>query len=83
MINISDEQMQMSFLHGIIDRFEGEIAVVRLEDGQELRISHAKLPKEIKEGDGVRIRIMSVEEYGREKENIGKKIISEIIQTDA
>jgi transcription elongation factor len=35
---------------GIIDRFEGEFAVVELENMKMLNIEKNKLPKEVKEG---------------------------------
>ena len=37
-------------MRGIIDRFEGEYAVVELQDGKLINIDKVKLPKGIEEG---------------------------------
>lgn len=39
---------------GIVDRFEGDFAIVELENGFE-RIPRSKLPEGVKEGDSVNI----------------------------
>lgn len=51
----------------IIDRFEGDYAVVELENKEMLDIPRAILPEEAKEGDVINISIEETETENRKK----------------
>lgn len=51
-----------------IDRFEGEFAVIELENQKIISIPKAILPKESKEGDILAITIQQEETIARKKE---------------
>lgn len=53
----------------IIDRLEGDIAVVELEDNSIVDMSNLLLPKGAKEGDVIEIRIDNEETKARKKRN--------------
>jgi hypothetical protein len=58
---------------GVIDRFEGEYAIVVLDDGKTINLHKSKIPLEAKEGDvlqlGEIIYIDVEETKKRKKEN--------------
>lgn len=64
-------------MKGIIDRFEGNFAVVELDNGEIIDIERVKIPKEAKEGDvidiGEEIKV-DVEETKRVKDDIEKMV---------
>lgn len=55
----------------IIDRFEGEYAVIELDDMSTMNMNKKLLPKESKEGDVIEISI-DKDETAKRKEKIGK-----------
>lgn len=54
-------------MKAIIDRFEGEYAIVELENKKMINMSKELLPKEAKEGTVLEIRIDFEETKAREK----------------
>lgn len=56
-----------------IDRFEGEFAVVELEDGKIAQISRIAIPTEAKEGDIISIKI-EIDKTKNRKESIKRKM---------
>ncbi|WP_102399284.1 DUF3006 domain-containing protein [Haloimpatiens massiliensis] len=64
-------------MKGIIDRFEGNFAVVELDNEKMIDIERAKIPKEAKEGDviniGEEIKV-DVDETKRRKDEIEKMV---------
>lgn len=59
----------------ILDRIEGEIAVVELDTEEMLDIPLQLLPKEVKEGDVLEIKIL-IEETEERKKRIFQKFQS-------
>ena len=62
-------------MKGIIDRFEGQYAVVELSDGKMIDIDRAQLPKEAAEGMVIEISssiTINLDETKRRKEEIEK-----------
>lgn len=59
----------------IIDRFEGEFAIVELENKEMIDISIKLLPSEVKEGDTINITIDTIETENR-RERIQNKFDS-------
>ncbi|WP_242863231.1 DUF3006 domain-containing protein [Caloranaerobacter ferrireducens] len=64
------------FIKGIIDRFEGEYALIELENLKVINILKDNLPQNAKEGDVVVIKdnecYIDIEETQRRKEQIEK-----------
>ena len=63
-------------MRGTIDRFEGDFAVVELEDGTIKNFTRAQLPIEAKEGDILRIGqniSIDIEETINRKKHMEKK----------
>ena len=70
-------------MKAILDRFEENSAVLRLDDGQEVVVSKKELPKTAKEGAALFLIISenTTEEAHREK--LAKSILNEILNTAA
>ncbi len=51
----------------IIDRFEGEFAIVELENMEMLDMSRKLLPQDAKEGDTINVTIDEIETENRRK----------------
>lgn len=65
-----------------IARFEGDRAVIKIDDGQELSWPKEKLPAGAKEGDMYKLAIISPEMESAEREKTAKIILSEILKAD-
>ncbi len=74
--------LDKNFIYGVLDRFEGKMAVVRLDDGQELLWPEKKLPKDIAEGDVVKLGIFCSHLETKEREKLAKSILSEVLKID-
>lgn len=61
-------------MKAIIDRFEGDFAVLELEDKNILNINKNKIPKEAKEGDVLRIENDYIVLDNEEREKLKKEI---------
>ena len=65
-----------------IDRFEGNFAVLSLEDGQKLNWPKDKLPKDMKEGVVVWLNILKDEEATKHQKELAKEILNEILNSE-
>lgn len=74
--NLSDK----NFISGVIDRFEGDMAVVSLADGQKLDISRQKLPADIKEGASLKFKIQTDKDEEMERNLLAKSLLNEIFK---
>lgn len=78
--NIQNEQYnQMS----VIDRFEGTMAVLKFDDGQELLWPIKRLPEDCKEGAVVRVVISTAKTEEEEREKLAKTLINELLKNDS
>ncbi|MDI3481338.1 MAG: hypothetical protein PWQ97_993 [Tepidanaerobacteraceae bacterium] len=70
-------------MYGVIDRFEGEFAVIETDDKKILNIKRNHLPEKAREGDVVDLKTMAVdeEETLRRKEYI-RKLSDKIFQDE-
>ncbi|MCR4431567.1 MAG: DUF3006 domain-containing protein [Tepidanaerobacteraceae bacterium] len=61
-------------MYGVIDRFEGEFAVIEKDDKKVMNIKRILLPENAGEGDVIDLESMTVDEKEtlRRKENIQK-----------
>ena len=65
-----------------VDRLEGELAVLKLEDGQSLNWPIDKLPSEVGEGSEVHIFLSTAKNQEEERERTAKKILNELLKTE-
>lgn len=63
---------------GIIDRFEGEYAIIRLDNGQTLAWAKTNLPPKLHEGDAVVIELKDSAQATLEQQALAKEILNEI-----
>lgn len=68
------------FLKAVIDRFEGESAVVKLEDGQEIIWPKKDLPEDAKEGSALRLSVSTSQSDEEERTKLAKTLLNEILQ---
>ena len=66
-------------MKAILDRFENGSAVLRLENGQELVVPQAELPKDVKEGAALFILISESKTEEEAREKLAKAILNEIL----
>lgn len=71
-----------NFIKGVIDRFEGVLAVIKIEDGQTLHWPIKKLPDGCREGSAVRLKLTTDLSDDEEREKVAKKILGELLKKD-
>jgi len=76
----AQENSSISSINGVIDRFEGTVAVVRFQDSQELRMPIKSLPDDIKEGGVLRLIISTAEDNEQERERMARAILNELLR---
>ena len=77
-MNLKEPEKEFS-ISGVLDRFEGEDAIIILKDRQIIHWPKYKLPEDIKEGDVVWLRISHDKNLTEEREKIARKILEEIL----
>lgn len=70
----------MSFLKGTIDRIEKDIAVIILENNQQLNYPLAKITPSLKAGDQIELTITLDEKNTLKIEGEAKQILNDILQ---
>ena len=70
-------------MKGVIDRFEGDKAVIKTEDRQELVWPKSKLPSDLGESDLVELIIGPADSLSAERqEKVAKEILKQILHTN-
>jgi len=66
-------------MYGVVDRFEGEFAVIETDEGKILNIKKHLLPEEIREGDVINLENKTIdkEETNRRKSTV-KDLVDEL-----
>ncbi len=77
LININN-----SFIIAAIDRLEGDKAVIKTDDGQEIIWPINKLPDGASEGQIIKLFISASKDEEKEREKIAKTILNDILKTD-
>lgn len=67
------------FIQITIDRFEGDKAILKTNEGETIIWSKNKLPIEAKEGSVLNFKITSDLEEEKEKKALAKEILNEIL----
>ena len=73
MMNMSDKS-----LSGNIDRLEGEVAILRLSDGQELHWPVERLPAGATEGAAIRLFMLTDVDQTKSQKELAQEILNEI-----
>lgn len=73
---------KMQIREVVIDRIENGMAVLSLEDGQELMWPEEELPSDASEGDVMKLSLASEDEMTEDREGTAKAILNEIFDTD-
>ncbi|MBU1146224.1 DUF3006 domain-containing protein [Patescibacteria group bacterium] len=68
------------FIKAAIDRFEGDSAVIKTEDGQEIIWPKQDLPEDAKEGTAVRLSVSTNQSDEEERTKLAKTLLNEILQ---
>ena len=77
----SDTQdIELPFLGGVIDRFEGSFAVVKLDDGQNLNWPKKYLPAGAAAGEVVKLKLLTEIGAEAERQELAKSILNEILK---
>lgn len=68
------------FIKAAIDRFEGEFAILKTEDNQEILWPIKNLPENSKEGTAVRLILSTSKTDEEERAKLAKTLLNEILQ---
>ena len=74
------DELERYSLQAVIDRFEGMMAVVRVEGGQELKWPVKKLPDHAKEGTVVRLTLSTAASEDVEREQLARAMLTELLK---
>lgn len=72
-------EAQQFFMRGTIDRIEESSAVVRLDNGEEIRWPREKMPDDAGEGTVCRLVLATSETDTEERARIARQLLNEII----
>jgi hypothetical protein len=75
-----DQISKKYYLSGIVDRFEGRLAIIRTDDGQEIKWPISNLPEDAEAGAAIRLSLVISKSDQEEKENLAKKMLNEILK---
>ena len=70
----------MTIIQGIIDRFEENQAVIRTDDGFSIIWPKEKLDAEAKEGDAVKLAVLTDQDTTEDNEALAKQILNQILK---
>ncbi len=76
---MEEGKASLNAVGGVIDRFEGQAAVIKLDDGQLLNWPRPKLSAGMKEGSAVRLFISTSLTEDQERAKIAKSLLNEIL----
>ncbi|NIP32814.1 DUF3006 domain-containing protein [Candidatus Saccharibacteria bacterium] len=69
-----------TFMNGVIDRFEENKAVIKLDDGQQVIWPASELPERLTEGDNLRLVLSTVGDGTAEREEMAKAVLNKILK---
>lgn len=67
-------------LEAILDRFEGEYAVLRVKDAKEIMWPRRALPPDAREGCVFYLQALSSQEKEAEREALAKTLLNEVLK---
>jgi len=76
-----DQFKDRNFLVGVIERFEGTMAVIKLSDSQKIFWPIKNLPEDLKEGQDVRIILSTDESDEQQRDQISTTILNQILKS--
>ncbi|MFC1651832.1 DUF3006 family protein [Patescibacteria group bacterium] len=75
-----DRIKNLGIKKAVLDRFENETAVFKFDDGQELRWKRDELPRDFRIGEGIILKLSTSTSENEEREEISRKLLSEILE---
>ncbi|MBI3626818.1 DUF3006 domain-containing protein [Candidatus Uhrbacteria bacterium] len=69
------------FISGHLARFEGDLAIIKLDDGQELNWPKDKLPQDYKKGSVIKLYLSTNQNEDEERTKMAKTLLNEIFRT--
>lgn len=69
-------------LKAVVDRFEGDYAVLVFDDGQTLNILKKKLPQDVHEGSVIWLSVLNDQKETKKQRELAKEILNEILKPD-
>ncbi len=69
-----------TFMNGVIDRFEENKVVIKLDDGQQVIWPASELPERLTEGDNLRLVLSTVGDGTAEREEMAKAVLNKILK---
>lgn len=81
MSNQEPSPLQLKFIAGVVDHFEGKLAVLRLEDGQQINWPRENLPSGLKEGGSVKLFVSDSASEEEERSKMAKSLLNEILKS--
>ncbi|MFA5954242.1 MAG: DUF3006 family protein [Patescibacteria group bacterium] len=66
----------------IVDRLEGDVAILKTDDGQEVRWRSADLPFGAKEGSTIALSLRSEDDAKDDEREQTRKLLNEILQSE-
>ena len=75
-----EQKTNVFVLKGVIDRIEGEMAVIKTEDHQELKWPKSNLPQDLGEGDLVELAIGPADSLANDRqERVAREMLKQIL----
>ena len=69
------------FISGVIDRFEGDLAIIKFDDGQEIHWPKNKIPQEYAKGSAIKLAIHTEQDEEEERTKLARTLLNEIFKT--
>lgn len=79
MLTVTEKRKHIT---AVVDRIEGNKAVLKLDDGQSLLWSMDNWPSEAGEGTAVKLVLMTNKDEEAEREKIAKAVLNEILKVE-
>lgn len=79
---MSEILQKNKYIECMVDRFEGEIVVLRTTDGQVLEWKKNNLPSDIGEGDQIKLVMTTAKSEQEDKEETVKAVLNEILKIE-
>ena len=75
----NDDKMEKKRLKAVLDRFEGETAIIIFADNQKINIPKDFLGKDVKEGSAINITFSSDLDEETNKRELARSLLNEIL----
>jgi len=80
--DLLDQLVKSYSIRGVVDRFEGKLAIIKTDDGQEISWPIKNLPEDCQEGSVIRLTLSTSKTDQEEREKIAKAILNEVLKNE-